>query len=200
MNWKTIAIIFVTGLLTLLCWLFRDMQQFANGVLTDTERMISLQKSNHKFKNKIISITSDNLVLEGFHNFQHVLIYSRTKKEMSTANCDIIYDFAEVMPQYNKGDSGLSKYIRKELIPVIGNCMNYDSLLISSLNIVLTIDKEGKVIDATFPKFNAPDSCKDELREKLKAMTGWIPGQMKGQPICCHFAIPISCLKWQKQE
>ena len=115
----------------------------------------------------------------------------------TTNKCDTIYDFVETMPQYDKGDSGVMKYIMKELSPLIGDCMKRDNSVIASLQIILTIDKTGNVIDATFPKPNATEQCKADMKRKLMTMTGWIPGLKNGQPVCCHLSIPIGCLKWQ---
>ena len=110
--------------------------------------------------------------------------------------CDSIYDFADQMPQYDKDIQGLIDYLSNDLIPIIGNCMNRDSTLIASMRIILTIDKNGHVIDATFPRPNLTDQCKSDLKKKLLTMTGWKPGLMNGKSVCTHFQWPISCIKW----
>jgi len=114
----------------------------------------------------------------------------------TTNKCDTIYDFVEIMPQYDKGDQGVIKYIMNELSPVISDCMKRDDSVIASLQIILTIDKTGNVVDATFPKPNATEQCKADMKRKLMTMTGWTAGLSNGQPVCCHRSIPIRCLKW----
>ena len=112
-------------------------------------------------------------------------------------NCDTIYNFVEDMPKFDKDIEGLRDYLNKDLIPIIGECMSQDSSLIASLRIILTIDKNGQVIDATFPKPEMTDQCKSDLKEKLLTMTGWKPGKINEQNVCTHFRWPISCIKWE---
>jgi len=128
--------------------------------------------------------------------FIALLISSVTYGQI-TNKCDTIYDFVDKMPQYDKDINGLMDYLNKELVPIISNCMKRDGDLIASLHIVLTIDKNGKVIDATFPRPNLTDQCKSDLKKKLLTMTGWTAGQLKGENVCTHFYWPISCLKWE---
>lgn len=110
--------------------------------------------------------------------------------------CDTIYNAVEKIPQYDKGMEGLRNYLNEELVPIIINCMKGDSVLITSLYIVLTIDKEGSVIDAKFTRPLLTDQCKSDLNAKLLTMTGWTPGQLYGQNVCYRLIWPISCLKW----
>ena len=50
MNWKTILIVIITGLLTFwLGWFLNDMKQFADGENADTKRIDSLRKANPNF-------------------------------------------------------------------------------------------------------------------------------------------------------
>ncbi len=111
-------------------------------------------------------------------------------------HCDSIYDIVDTRSQYDKGDAGLIDYLMKELSPVISDCVKRDSVLITRLLIILTIDKYGTIIDASFPRSHATVLCREEMRKKLLTMTGWTAGQIKGQPVCCYYEIPISCLKW----
>ena len=58
MSWKLITTILATGLLTfILGWFFRDMKQFADGVVEDGKQLDSSQKINPKFA----TITQDQL-------------------------------------------------------------------------------------------------------------------------------------------
>jgi len=113
-----------------------------------------------------------------------------------TSGCDTVYSYVEEMPKYDKGLMG---YLTQELVPIIGDCIKRDIEIISSLSIILTIDSNGKVIDATFPKGNLTLLCKGDLKAKLLTMTGWTPGQKDGQPICCKFYLPINCLRWRDE-
>lgn len=110
--------------------------------------------------------------------------------------CDTIYDFVEQMPKHEKDIQGLMDYMSKDLIPIVGECMKRDNSLIASLRIILTIDKDGHVIDASFSGPVLTDQCKNDLKKKLLTMTGWQAGQHNGKDVCTHFIWPISCIKW----
>ena len=114
----------------------------------------------------------------------------------TTNKCDTIYDFVEQMPKYDKDPQGLMDYLSKDLIPIISDCMKRDSTLIASLRIILTIDNNGHMIDAVFPRPDLTDQCKSDLKKKLLTMTGRKPGLMNGKTVCTHFHWPISCIKW----
>lgn len=124
------------------------------------------------------------------------LFISSTTFGQKVKKCDTTYDFVDKMPHYNNGINGLMNYLNNELIPVICSCMKRDGDLIASLHILLTIDKDGKVIDASFPTPNLTDQCKNDLKVKLLTMKGWKAGQLKGKNVCTHFDWPINCLKW----
>lgn len=124
------------------------------------------------------------------------LLASSTVLGQTVSKCDTIYDFVDTMPQYGKGEAALMKYIRNEFIPVVSDCMKRDGELIASLRIVLIIDQNGNVVDATFPKNNTTSACKEEMKKKLETMAGWSAGRLNGKKICCYVTIPIACLKW----
>lgn len=113
------------------------------------------------------------------------------------SSCDTIYSDVDTMPSYGQGDfQEMYKYFMNEFFPVIGSCMKQEKTMIASISIILTIDQQGKVIDATFPKPEITASCKENLKNKLLTMNGWKPAKKNGQPVCCYVSIPISCIKW----
>ncbi len=120
-----------------------------------------------------------------------------TKLHAQTGGCDTIYNTTETMPHYKNETKGLFDYITQELSPVLAECMKHDNNIVSSLQIILTIDRNGKVIDVDFPQNNLSSYCKNKSKEKLMTMQGWTPGYIKGQAICNKFNWPIKCLKWE---
>lgn len=88
------------------------------------------------------------------------------------ADCDTIYSFPSTAPHYANDKKGLSDYFFQALMPIIANCNQRDDMLISSLNILLTINRNGNVIDASFTRQHLSPICKDELMKKLLTMTG----------------------------
>ena len=127
-----------------------------------------------------------------------ILLLTVTKSYGQTSVCDTVYSNSETMPKYDNEFKGFSDYLTKELVPIIGTCLKQDAAITTSLYIILTIDNNGKVIEATFPRCNLTPLCKVDLEKKLLTMTGWTAGKKDGQPICCKFSWPISCLKWER--
>ena len=111
--------------------------------------------------------------------------------------CDTIFDHVDKLPKFNNDNLDLSNYIINELAPIVSNCMKRDGNLIASLSIILTINSQGKVIDATFSRPKLTDQCKNELRNKLLTMTGWTAGQLNDRNVCFYYHLPISCFQWQ---
>lgn len=120
-----------------------------------------------------------------------------TKSYGQAIGCDTVYNNPETMPQYRNDLKGLSDYLTMELVPVIADCIKRDTSIIASLYILLTIDSNGEVIDATFPRPNLTTHCKDDLKQKLLTMGGWTAGQHDGRPVCSNYNWPIRCLKWE---
>jgi hypothetical protein len=113
-------------------------------------------------------------------------------------SCDTIYDFVEKMPQYKNDVNGLADYFLKELTPILSDCYKRESILTSSMYLTLTIDQKGRVVDIDFLRIQATDNCKNELIQKIRTMSGWSPGIHNGEPVCCHFNWPVSCIKWEE--
>ncbi len=119
------------------------------------------------------------------------------KSQGQTCGCDSVYNNPEIMPQFKNEFKGLLDYLKIELVPIIAECIKRDTEIIASLYIILTIDTAGKVIDATFPRYNLTSLCKYDLKQKLLTMNGWTPGQNNRPPVCSKIRLPISCLKWE---
>jgi hypothetical protein len=111
--------------------------------------------------------------------------------------CDAIYSFVDFMSEYANGIHGLMDYLNKDLILILSDCIQRDSILIASMYLTLTIDNEGKVIDVDFIQINATDQCKSDLKKKILTMPSWTPGKLNGKAVCCKFSWPISCIMWQ---
>lgn len=67
--------------------------------------------------------------------------------------------------------------------------------LTRKLIIMLTIDASGRVTDAILSKHNLPKNY-EELRMKILTMTGWTPGNLNSQNVCCKHGWVISGFKW----
>lgn len=116
---------------------------------------------------------------------------------LKSQECDTVYSHVDVLPKFQNNSRDLLKYVELELVPVIQGCIAVDSVIISSLSIMLTIQENGQVVDATFPKDKYLSiQCKEMLKAKLITMKGWSSGQKNGRPVCCFHYFPINCIKW----
>jgi hypothetical protein len=126
-----------------------------------------------------------------------LLLFIAINSFCQSNSCEIIYEFTEVKPRFKNDNKELFKYLSEEITPLISNCVKRKNILISRLNIIVTINKKGKVIDANFLKPDLSSLCEKELKTKLLTMKGWAPARHKGNPVCCNLIIPINCIKWE---
>jgi len=118
------------------------------------------------------------------------------KLQKKTINCDSIFELGEQMPKFKGGDYELLEYTMKKIAPIIGRSNKRTGNLVSKLNYLLIISKEGKVLESEIlSKVNK--NLEDELKNELTNMPNWIPGKVNGQNECMKIRIPISCLKWE---
>jgi hypothetical protein len=111
--------------------------------------------------------------------------------------CDSIYHFAEKMPHFIDEERGLMHYMNEEIFSILSDCYSRDSILTTSMNLTLTIDNVGQVIDVKFNRIQASESCKKEIRNKMLDMKGWTAGNQDGVPVCCEYILPIGCIYWK---
>jgi len=116
---------------------------------------------------------------------------------LKSQECDTVYSHVDVLPKFQNNSRDLLKYVEFELVPIINDCILTDSEIVSSLSILLTIQQDGQVVDATFPKDKYLSiQCKALLKAKLITMKGWSSGQKNGRQVCCFHYFPINCIKW----
>ncbi len=127
-----------------------------------------------------------------------IVIFLRGASSYSQTNsCDTIYTELVEIPKYEQGTVGLSHYFTNELLPIIVNFVEPDADIMTGFIIILTIDKNGKVIEATFPKSKLTGVGEEKLKEKLLGMTNWIAGKENEISVCSTFIWPITCIKWE---
>jgi hypothetical protein len=135
------------------------------------------------------------------------VLFGRISFGQSAKKCDKIYRFVDKMPVYKINEKDFMTFFKENLAPIINNCYKRDSILISKINFLLTIDKTGKVVDSSIPKlYLVADSpilkhyllkeCEIELNNKILTMPKWSPGKLKGVDVCTYMNLPINCIKW----
>ena len=126
-----------------------------------------------------------------------LLIFTVTTSYSQDKSCDTIARYTEIQPKFKSETSNLDKYFNNHIVPILLRSMERDNVIITKLHIILTINLEGEVIEATFSKSKLNTLCKKELREAFLTMKGWQPGILNNQAVCSYYSWPISCLKWQ---
>ncbi|WP_130736821.1 hypothetical protein [Flavobacterium sp. J27] len=114
---------------------------------------------------------------------------------LAQSNCDTIYDSKEIKAHYKKGERELNKFVIKQLLPIIGQCQEKETSIISSLFMYLTIDSKGKIVDVRITRAKLSETCKAELKKELLTMKGWQPAILNNQPVCSIYLLPIHCCK-----
>ncbi|MFB9096488.1 MULTISPECIES: hypothetical protein [Flavobacterium] len=132
-----------------------------------------------------------------FSTFLLLLIFTLTTSYSQDKNCDTIARYTEIQPKFKSETSNLDKYFNNHIVPVLLRSMERDNVLITKLHIILTINLEGEVIEATFSKSKLNTLCKKELREAFLTMKGWQPGILNNQAVCSYYSWPINSIKWQ---
>lgn len=111
-------------------------------------------------------------------------------------SCETVYQTVDNNPTYDGGMNALMDYFGKYLTPIINKYHKKDEELTAKLTMTITIDVDGKVVDVALSKHKLPTNCVNEIKNELLTMTGWTPGSLNGQKVCCKFSWIISCIKW----
>jgi hypothetical protein len=112
--------------------------------------------------------------------------------------CDTIHDLVDVQAKYQDDKIDLLTYLTDMLSIVINDCHKRNEELIEELLISLTINRDGKVIDATFFNSKASEVCQQNMKNQLLKMNNWKPAKINGKTVCSKFRIPINCVKWEE--
>lgn len=120
-------------------------------------------------------------------------------KGQNKEHCKMIYKAVDEAPCYLSGTVGLHRYFTKELMPIIGECYKQDDFMVTKMTMILTIGAEGHVIEVTFPDKQIPTRFQAQLREPLLKMSGWLPGKIKGKPVCSYYLWTIGCILWESE-
>lgn len=113
--------------------------------------------------------------------------------------CDTLSRSVDKEPVYPGGTAALARRMQKELMPAVNECYVKDSVMITRLEMELTIDRKGQVQDVTFSGVSLPTACRERLRKRLLLMKGWEPALRKGVAVCSYYKWAIACILWQEE-
>lgn len=124
------------------------------------------------------------------------LVMASIKVFGQTSTCETAYEKVDNNPNYEGGMNQLMSYSEKYLTPIISKYHNKNTELTAKLVMTLTINNDGKVVEAVLSKHKLPKECEEEIRKQLLTMTDWNPGLLNGEKVCSKFTWIISCIKW----
>lgn len=100
---------------------------------------------------------------------------------------NLVYDFADVMPQYPGGTSSLSRFISSKLVyPNTAIQNKIEGIVV----VGFVIDKDGIVRNPKIIK-SLYFSCDEEALRVLKLIPVWIPAKNNNRNVSFNFKLPI---------
>jgi hypothetical protein len=129
-----------------------------------------------------------------------VLVFAlRLAFGQASSACDSIYASPETRPIYKPGDKALNDYVNKKLIPLLDDCpQRRGENELGHIVVTLTVDRNGKIIEAAFPALKISAACKKSFRDELLSMTGWKPGENKGKSVCSKYVLKFTVYEIDK--
>lgn len=94
--------------------------------------------------------------------------------------CDSIYTITDQIPQFQKSNADLYKYIGENLV-VNSECRAEGGIV---MQFDCVIDKKGNVV--SFEILNLDSACAKEVLKALNGFPKWQPAKLNGEPTCAR--------------
>ena len=153
-----------------------DMLLFDNIDYTSLETdAITLKADDEQVQQSITTIKSE----DGD-------IYDNVPK--STMDADI-FDRAEVMPSFQNGAKGLTKYLKENL--------RYPKTAVKNkvegkVWVKFIVEKDGSISNPVILKTTVGSECTDEALRLVNKMPKWWPGKQNGKAVRVYYILPIT--------
>jgi hypothetical protein len=109
--------------------------------------------------------------------------------------CDTIYKTPQQAAHCNN-DIDFSKFVINALPAILDSCVNANEEIITKLNLVLTINALGNIVEVQEKRNSLQPVCIKGLQQKLALYKGWHAGKVKNTEVCSYVSFPINCIKW----
>lgn len=101
---------------------------------------------------------------------------------------DLVYDRAEVMPDFPGGSNALMQFIGKHLVyPATARDAGFEGKVI----VKFYIDTDGSVKEPIVLRNDGCPECSDEVLRVVSKFPKWSPGLSKGNPVKVYYSLPI---------
>ena len=110
--------------------------------------------------------------------------------------CDTIYKTPH-QAAFCTNDIDFSKFVINVLPAILDSCENTNEGLITKLNLVLTVNALGNIVEVQERRNALHSGCIKTLQLKLALYKGWHAAKVNNTDICSYINFPISCIKWE---
>ena len=140
-------------------------------------------------RNANIIEVSNNTVLTALATTSRTLAPQPTPVAISmNLNSNRIKTYADVMPEFPGGESGMETYLKK-VIQVSDYCL--EELETNMVRVSFIIDEYGDVNMVKLIDQDIPQCLKAEVIRAIEYMPQWTPGMDKGRPVRVQFVKPF---------
>ena len=115
---------------------------------------------------------------------------SQEKKNIAKVDKDTLYE----KPSYGENED-LSGFILNKLVPVLKNCCDSLYYLGTGSYFLLSISKEGDVVDVKTIRFEYQPDCEDKVKAEFYNMSKWNPALRRNTPVASTIMVPV-VIKW----
>lgn len=100
---------------------------------------------------------------------------------------ETIFDFVEVAPKFEGGESGLMKFLSESVkYPVVDAEQGVEGRVICTF----VVEKDGSITDINVVRGVSPSIDREAVRV-ISGMPKWTPGYQNGNPVRVKFTLPI---------
>jgi hypothetical protein len=112
--------------------------------------------------------------------------------------CETVYTShtTDVDPEMPLNDAAFTKFVQKNINPVLTREFERSGNSISHLRVIFTINESGDIVSIEFPE-GLSETARNELAQEFIKMGKWEPATIKNKPVCAQAITRISCIKLQ---
>lgn len=101
----------------------------------------------------------------------------------------LVYNMAEIKPEFSGGDDELNKYLRNNIkYPAAAKRAKNEGRVI----VQFVVAEDGSIVDTEVVKAVEDESLNTEALRVIEEMPNWTPGQQGGKPVNVKYTLPIT--------
>lgn len=101
----------------------------------------------------------------------------------------LVYNIAEVKPEFEGGEEALNKYLSKNIkYPASAQRDKNEGRVI----VQFVVAEDGSIVDTEVVKAVGDESLNAEALRVIQEMPNWTPGQQGGKPVNVKYTLPVN--------